>query len=378
LLATAAALLAACAAAGLPLQGCFLDPEEEPAGADAAADTLPPAVCTGAEADCDEQPGNGCEVDTASNPDHCGACGQSCGQAGCVQGQCTEPPQLVAAGLQGPMRLRAHAGQLYFTTAGEWDPVAGVQLGSIGRAAVDGSGSAVLAKRQLGPDGLVVGGAHVWWTNAISGTVLRVPLEGGEPETLVSGLASPRALASDGQFLFWGSAADRTVMRAALDGSGVTTLGQDPNPVLSVETFEAWVVFGTSRGLATVPKQGGDASTVALGRHNVVDVFARDGALFWLAQGPAGAAGAGAVYETTGSQEREVAGAQGAPMSVTADELAIYWTNLTAGTVMKAARSGGAPTMLASHQAQPWGIVADEQWVYFSCFGSGELKKVAR
>jgi len=50
-------------------------------------------MCAGAFADCDRMAGNGCEVDTAADRAHCGACGATCdarpnGVAGCVMGRC--------------------------------------------------------------------------------------------------------------------------------------------------------------------------------------------------------------------------------------------------------------------------------------------------
>ncbi|MBL8603254.1 MAG: hypothetical protein JNK72_15120 [Myxococcales bacterium] len=49
--------------------------------------------CAPGFADCDNDPTNGCEVDTQSNNSHCGACGRVCdppnGVAACAMGQCT-------------------------------------------------------------------------------------------------------------------------------------------------------------------------------------------------------------------------------------------------------------------------------------------------
>jgi hypothetical protein len=52
-------------------------------------------VCESANADCDGDPDNGCEVDTASDLEHCGGCGRVCHADGhdaldstCNQGRC--------------------------------------------------------------------------------------------------------------------------------------------------------------------------------------------------------------------------------------------------------------------------------------------------
>lgn len=51
------------------------------------------ASCTGAFSDCDDETENGCETDTDYDPEHCGSCGHRCdappgGQAGCSAGIC--------------------------------------------------------------------------------------------------------------------------------------------------------------------------------------------------------------------------------------------------------------------------------------------------
>jgi hypothetical protein len=50
-------------------------------------------VCDDGRGDCDNDPANGCEVDTRATPAHCGACGRSCaagprGSATCAAGLC--------------------------------------------------------------------------------------------------------------------------------------------------------------------------------------------------------------------------------------------------------------------------------------------------
>ncbi|MBK6697562.1 MAG: hypothetical protein IPG50_36070 [Myxococcales bacterium] len=47
-------------------------------------------TCKGARADCNKRANDGCEVDTSSNPKHCGACGKTCsGGQVCASGKCS-------------------------------------------------------------------------------------------------------------------------------------------------------------------------------------------------------------------------------------------------------------------------------------------------
>jgi hypothetical protein len=63
-------------------------------GTDASCDQgqCVPGDCLEGFADCNQDPADGCEVDINSDPDHCGACNQGCSfdnaQAGCQEGSC--------------------------------------------------------------------------------------------------------------------------------------------------------------------------------------------------------------------------------------------------------------------------------------------------
>lgn len=66
-----------CAASGPRVAGAFCDDEE-------CAFTCEPGWD-----DCDESPGNGCEVQTATDPVNCGSCGSGCSSGErCVDGRC--------------------------------------------------------------------------------------------------------------------------------------------------------------------------------------------------------------------------------------------------------------------------------------------------
>jgi hypothetical protein len=55
---------------------------------DCAAGQCVIASCSGGFADCDGADANGCEIDTDTNPDHCGACGVDCASGSCSGGNC--------------------------------------------------------------------------------------------------------------------------------------------------------------------------------------------------------------------------------------------------------------------------------------------------
>jgi hypothetical protein len=56
----------------------------------------------------------------------------------------------------------------------------------------------------------------------------------------------------------------------------------------------------------------------------------------------------------------------GDPSALAVDEDSIYWADASAGLVMKAARVGGRPRVLASNQGELAQIAVDEGSVYWT------------
>ncbi|MBI5533475.1 MAG: hypothetical protein HY898_12215 [Deltaproteobacteria bacterium] len=361
------------------LHACaLLDPVPETSDEDAGPDAAPPPVCTATQANCDELTSNGCEVDLASDPLHCGTCDTSCMGGGCNDSQCGPLPETVVTGLLSPMRLVADGDTFFVVCATGVDDVAQVQFGAIVRASADGTEPRALATDQLAPDGLAVDDIWAYWTNAGSGSIARIPKDGGTPYTIVSGQHAPRAIAADGDHVYWTSSVDRVLMRSARDGTDVTTLVKSQDAVLGVALNTSSILYGTSTAVYQLPKSGGEPTLLASEQPNVIAVYAEEEAAFWIAQGRTGIVGDGSVRGATlsSAQTVDVATRLNGPMSVVADSAAVYWTNLADGTVMKAPRGGGKATMLASQQSQPWGIAIGPDGVYWTSFEGGEIRKL--
>jgi len=62
----------------------------------------------------------------------------------------------------------------------------------------------------------------------------------------------------------------------------------------------------------------------------------------------------------------ELAGGQNTPWGLTIDETHVYWTTYYGGTVMKVAKTGGAPVTLASGQQSPGTIAVDGTFAYWN------------
>src|SRR5690349_227453 len=71
-----------------------------------------------------------------------------------------------------------------------------------------------------------------------------------------------------------------------------------------------------------------------------------------------------------------VAQGQGYPIHIGGDGNAVFWTNHLGGQVMGYA--GGVPKVLADHQDYPLGIAVDQTDVYWTTLNGGTVVKVAK
>lgn len=256
-------------------------------------------------------------------------------------------PVLVVGGQNEPQRLVTDAGYLYWTNAGtpsssffdgelariSLDPagpgtrqllasnqrrIADVALdrdhvywvvtgtmtsghyfgdGSIWRANKDGSTPEMLAQMQNFPSRIAVGGTHVYWTNDYGGTVMRCAVGGCSlsPETLYEMQDEPSGIALDATGVYWANYHGGSIMKGALDGK---------TPAFAL---------AESRGF--------------------IDALTTDGqTLFWteaITHDVMGIPNAGGMLSPRATDQK-------LPLDIAVDEEAVYWTDETSGTVMRA------------------------------------------
>jgi len=67
------------------------------------------------------------------------------------------------------------------------------------------------------------------------------------------------------------------------------------------------------------------------------------------------------------------------PGHIVIDATSVYWTEPSAGNVMKVARGGGTPVTLASGLSNPTGIVVDDTYVWWTNdTPSGSIMRVVK
>jgi hypothetical protein len=216
--------------------------------------------------------------------------------------------------------------------------VLGLVLGGCGGENGDGMGTPVmLVSAEILAHSIAIDRTHVYWTERYDRAVKKVPIEGGSIGLVASGIQGIWDIAVDGTSVYFSqSVRDGVVERVGLDGGARTVLatGLHSPRGLAVDVMNLYVAVGgafeaPTGQLLRIPLAGGGSTTT-------------------------------------------IASEQWLPNDVVVDGDAVYWTNLDAGTVMKAPIAGGEPVMLASEQARAQNLVVDGGYVYWTTLGVAE------
>lgn len=283
------------------------------AGANAAAacvsGTCALGACSPGFESCDGIAQTGCEADTRVSARHCGVCAHDCEAGSCVAGLCQPYPLGTTSGnLQHPGLSTTH---VYWTNESK-------QL--IQRVAKTGGAVETVANASGEPEGLVVDGNWVFWSNAATnGGVYRVDLDGANVTTISSGDNSARTLAVDAQYVYWTADGSGQIRRALKSGSGSpVTLVTGANAPYQI-AVDATHVYWTSRDgtLWRAPKTGGSAQQLGTGPVTANGMSLAGGYVYW----------------STGS--------------------------VATGTIQRTPVAGGPTTVLATGQDRPYGVLLD-------------------
>ena len=351
------------------------------------------ALCQAGFADCDGDASNGCEVDTANDPAHCGACARSC-SASCAYATCDIT--VLASAQETPTLLALDDDAVYWSSQGS-PPAA---TGSVNRVPRGGGEVTVIASNQAIALGVAVDATSIYWVTLGltpgSGTVMMAPKQGGPAITLAEGQASPFRVARDGDWLYWtnrgdppnfqdggvkrisvvdpnaspeelvvvpgspsslcvgqdavfftvlgsGDMADGSLRALPKNGGPVTVLADglvSPGALLCLQTN---VYFRTWTSILSIPVAGGAPTTIVGDMTEPAIRLASDGAsLYWPTASSASPSVEAAALD--GSSRRTIASAQTGLIDVAVDDASVYWTRFAttsepvSGVVLKAAK----------------------------------------
>jgi hypothetical protein len=202
------------------------------------------------------------------------------------------------------------------------------------------------------PEGLVIFGNKIFFTEFKSGGIFRIPIGGGPALELAKG-NYPYRVAADAKHVYWTN--EGTAGQTPSDGS-VARYDYAAGGVVGVQILGG--EQETPRALALDRDASGAATAVYWAN------FAEQGSLVRVDLG--GAAPGAPVTLATGLAY---------PNGVTVDADKVYWTNRGDGTVMalsKTAAAGEKPTQIASFQSAPGTIITDDKAVYWVNEGASD------
>ena len=314
--------------------------------------------CNTGFGDCDGKPETGCEAMLATDSNHCGACGKSCGGARCVAGQCQplafgEVPGYVSAvaqdataiyysfsaggnyaigrlaksgatghtevvtGIVDSVRSLAVTDTEVYWTRSSVSPTAMPPDGAIRRASK--TTPSVAAAPWIGAlalgysDTFAVADGSAFYAqsdraSAPVSTVSRAALTGTAGVVLAQGLKGTiYALGVDGGIAYYFTYGDsagvgRGLYRCPTSGCGSTSVlvpGIPANTYLSLLSFDgAYLYFSTSRAVGRMKKDGTEYAVLANTDNNygnVVDYAADATRLYWIERTFGGGPGADVI-----------------------------------------------------------------------------------
>lgn len=271
------------------------------------------------------------------------------------------------------------------------------------------------------PYGLYVDATNVYWTNFGSGEVMQAKLDGSSPIAITKGEIAPVAVQSEGGFVYWVSYDTNSVARKAPVGGGAvidlsvapaareifvdqgyvfwsgepddiqradvtgvpeggTALLLTNNVLPNGLAVDATNVYWVNRFDGYVKKADRDlGNETALANGDIPwDIAVDDTYVYWTEQGsPGGAGKVMRVAKAGAAPEMLAMDAQG-PQGIAIDATRVYWANKNDGTIKAVPLAGGMPTVIACGQEKPQNVVVDATHVYWTNFAGDSVMKIPK
>jgi hypothetical protein len=255
-------------------------------------------ACARGFEDCNGDPADGCEVDTRTNADHCGACGSACSNDGvrarfCVEGTCA-PTCLnyhgdcfadandgcetllvdsancggcghdcgnaacladsqcgavdIASNVRGVSRVAVTTDTVYWTESSADDSKTMMQ----GAWRIDGQPSPRTFETSRRIADFTAAGDELYITfgttqaEPLDGSVARW-MQGGPPEDIVTGIA-PAFVAATSEHVYWTDIVVKAVYQAQRDGKGLNQVSDAGDLPFELTPASEDTVFGATTG----------------------------------------------------------------------------------------------------------------------------------
>jgi hypothetical protein len=331
-------------------------------------------------------------VDITSDSANCGFCGHNCQGTACSLGLCVASPVATVTDsvcvLSG---LAVDSTTVYWTQGSILNT--GCTPGTFAKPFA--GGSTITYGSTEDPRGVVVDLTNVYWVDYIDGSLRKAPLaaNGGGGTSIFPAVdleagttPGPVALAIDAHNVYWADSAAGTVNQMPLAGGTVTVLatGSWPNAVavdskvLAKNVYWVDYVGGTVNKVPVAKADGGTPVNVVLAPSETqpwnIAIDATN--VYWTDKSNPGSVKSIGI---NGTNPVTLAQGLGAPWGIAVDANFVYWTNFNDNTVVKTPIGGGTVYTLASEpQQNPAAIAVDNVSVYWVDQGGGNILKVAK
>jgi hypothetical protein len=238
--------------------------------------------CEAGFADCNAFPGDGCEVELASDARHCGRCDHGCAGAACEHGRC------VARLLGRGAAIAADDDAVY------------AHRGGVVKMFFDGGDDAALTQEDPRDpaSAMAVDATHVYWSLPKRRAVFSVPRMGGNVNVVAEGV-SAAAIAVAGGMVYWLEADAggwSFVKRVPVDGGPIAAVAHlAPGTPQLLAARRADVCYAAGGGVFRLPAGAPHPEpllpSIASTMRGPPDALAGDGeAVYWAGRGPGDAA----------------------------------------------------------------------------------------
>jgi hypothetical protein len=234
------------------------------------------------------------------------------------------------------------------------------------------------------PESLAIDEAHAYVSSL---TVNRYPLVyGADPRISLTLDIMPRGVVADDTYVYFARDDSHEIVKVHKDGSSLdtTVLGTYPDGRFGMLALDATTVYWTvvDGEVMAAPKDGGQTRTVGAwgSPQHVGEAYGLavdDTYVYWTNWTDAQY---GAVLRApkTGGDVTVLASGLDYPVRIALDADYVYWTDTVSGavangSVMKVAKTGGDPVVIAADQAHPYGIAVDATNLYWTNLYDGTV-----
>lgn len=332
-------------------------------------------VCSEGFGDCNDDVSDGCEEDLAATQAHCGACGHDCLGGDCTDSACE--PVTLAQSQNQPLGIVTDGVDVFWVNDST--------TGTVNSHSVDAGGAPTEIVGGLAfPERAAIDGSKIYWGNFNSTELGRANYDGTSLEfDFLDGLATTRRLVLsatevywvqfsgpggvyrstkvnpsadlitaevtpvglflDGNFLYWTSRDDGAIRRTDLTVEPfvveeLVTGQPGPYSVVVANDVLYWVNEGVTPNFVGDVRSrdvdGGVTTIYAEGRPRPRELTVDDDHVYWVERDAAGSV----QRADLATDEVEVLVPDTFSAGITHDDVAIYWTEQTAGLVRKLAK----------------------------------------